>query len=163
MPLTLRSPAFVDGSPIPARHGCDGDDVSPALAWSGAPDGTASFALVVQDPDAPDPAKPERIFTHWVLYDLPVASGGLPENVAPDTLPAGSRAGHNDWKRGTWGGPCPPVGRHRYCFKLFALDTQLGDIGTPTRQELERALDGHIIETAELMGTYERPTAKQRH
>jgi hypothetical protein len=139
---------------IPGRFTCDGRDISPVLAWSGIPAGTRSLALIVDDPDAPDPAAPRMVWVHWVLYNLPADSDGLPEAVS--TLPAGALEGLNDWKRTGWGGPCPPVGRHRYFFKLYALDTVLADLGRPTKAAIESAMKNHIIETAELVGTYQR-------
>ena len=156
MALSIRSTAFEPNGPIPTRHTCEGEDISPPLEWSGAPEGTQSLVLVVDDPDAPDPAAPKMTYVHWVLYDLPPTTSGLPEGVAADALPAGAREGQNDWKRRGWGGPCPPVGRHRYFFRLFALDAMLGDLGRPTREALERAIDGHVLASAELMGTYAR-------
>ncbi len=141
---------------MPRRHTCDGADLSPALSWVGVPAGTKTLALVVDDPDAPDPAAPKIRWVHWVLYNLPAASAGLPEGVAPTALPAGTRPGRNDWKRTGWGGPCPPVGRHRYVFTLYALDVALPDLGRPTRDELERAMSGHVLGKAELVGTYEK-------
>ena len=162
MPLTIRSAAFEPNSPIPTRHTCEGDDVSPPLEWSGAPEGTASLVLIVDDPDAPDPAAPTMTYVHWVLYDLPPGTAGLPAGVATDALPAGARAGQNDWKRRGWGGPCPPIGRHRYFFKLFALDATLdaglGAVGAAgaTKAEIEAAMAGHVLEAAELVGTYQK-------
>lgn len=156
MPLAIRSPDFADHAPIPVRYTCDGENISPALAWSGAPSATRSFALVVVDPDAPDPAAPKRTFVHWVLYDLPADVGGLAEAVTPDALPAGTRGGYNDAQTTGWTGPCPPIGRHRYFFRLHALDAMLGDLGTPTRAALEKAMEGHVLESAELVGTYQR-------
>jgi Raf kinase inhibitor-like YbhB/YbcL family protein len=154
MPLTLTSTAFTAGAEIPARHTCEGEDLSPPLAWSGLPEGTKSLALIVDDPDAPDPAKPRMTWVHWVLYDLPPDAGGLAEGVRQ--LPAGTREGVNDWRRTGWGGPCPPIGRHRYFFKLYALDRELPDLGRPTKAELEKAMDGKILAKAELMGTYQK-------
>jgi Raf kinase inhibitor-like YbhB/YbcL family protein len=151
--LTLTSPAFNDQGAIPARHTCDGDEIAPALAWTGAPAGTKSFALIVDDPDAPDPAAPKRTFVHWVLYDVPPAAAGLPEGPA---LPAGAREGRNDFGRTGYGGPCPPIGRHRYFHKLYALDAALGDLGTPDKAALERAMKGHVLAEASLVGTYEK-------
>ena len=156
MPLTLRSSAFAHGESIPARHTCEGDDRSPSLAWSNVPDGTRSFALIVDDPDAPDPAHPKMTYVHWVLYNLPPLSHGLPEGARTPDLPAGTREGLNDWKRTGYGGPCPPIGRHRYFHKLYALDAVLPDLGTPTKAQLEQAMQGHVIEQAELMGTYQK-------
>jgi Raf kinase inhibitor-like YbhB/YbcL family protein len=156
MAFTLRSTAFADGGEIPARHTCEGEDVSPALAWTEPPAGTRSLALVVDDPDAPDPAAPKTTWVHLVLYDLPAAARALPEALDPAALPAGARAGTNDWRRTGWGGPCPPVGRHRYFFKLFALDAALGERGPLTKRELERAMEGHVLGRAELVGTYQK-------
>jgi hypothetical protein len=155
MPLTIRSSAFEDGAEIPLRHTCEGDDVSPPLAWSGVPAGARSLALVVDDPDAPDPAAPKMTWVHWVLYELPPTATGLDEAQRHGSLP-GARDGRNDWKRPGWGGPCPPIGRHRYFFKLYALDAPLGDLGTPTKAKLEEAMRGHVLEQAQLMGTYEK-------
>jgi Raf kinase inhibitor-like YbhB/YbcL family protein len=154
--LTIRSPAFAHGAAIPALHTCEGKDVSPALEFSGAPAGTKSLALIVHDPDAPDPKAPKVDWVHWILYDLPPNASGLPQGVGEKALPPGTLPGLNNWKRTGWGGPCPPIGRHRYFFKLFALDTALPDLGTPTRERLERAFAGHVLEQAELMGTYQK-------
>jgi Raf kinase inhibitor-like YbhB/YbcL family protein len=156
MALTLTSPAFAPGAELPARFTCEGEDVSPALVWSGAPPGTRSFALIVDDPDAPDPRAPTTTWVHWVLYDLPAPTVGLAEAVAPAALPSGARAGRNDWKREGYGGPCPPIGRHRYFFKLYALDAELGDLGSPTKAKLEQAMRGHVLAQAELLGTYQK-------
>ena len=156
MALQITSPAFPAGGEIPAAFTCDGADRSPPLAWSGAPPGTASLALIVEDPDAPDPAAPKRVWVHWVLYNLPAGPGGLGEGADPGTLPPGTREGHNDWGRTGYGGPCPPIGRHRYFFKLYAVDQRLPDLNHPTKADLLGALAGHVIETAELMGTYQR-------
>ena len=154
MPLAIHSPAFEPGGAIPTRYTCEGDDTSPELRFSGAPAGAKSLALVVQDPDAPDPRAPKMTYVHWVLYDLPPDCRSLPEGAR--ALPPGAREGTNDWKRTGYGGPCPPIGRHRYFFRLFALDAALGDLGKPTRARLEQAMQGHVLETAELMGTYEK-------
>ena len=156
MPLAIRSPAFSHGGAIPRKFTCDDEDVSPALEWSGAPAGTKSFALIVDDPDAPDPKAPKRVYVHWVLYNLPPTAPGLPEGVGAGQLPRGTRDGTNDWKRTGYGGPCPPIGRHRYFFKLYALDAQLSDLGAATKADVEGAMRGHVLEQAELMGTYER-------
>jgi hypothetical protein len=152
--LTITSQAFSAGGEIPRRHTCDGEDISPPLAWSGVPPDARSLALVVDDPDAPDPAAPKMTWVHWVLYNLPPGAAGLAEAVS--TLPAGTREGINDWKRTGYGGPCPPVGRHRYFHKLYALDVVLPDLGRPTKADLERAMKGHVLASAELVGTYRR-------
>ena len=154
MSLSLTSPNFDHMGEIPERFTCDGADISPALTWSGLPAGTRSLVLIVDDPDAPDPAAPKTVWAHWVLYNLPVSLDGLPDAVSE--LPAGSLQGRNDWKRTGWGGPCPPIGRHRYFFKLYALDAVLDDLGEPTKTRLESAMEGHIIDSAELVGTYQR-------
>jgi Raf kinase inhibitor-like YbhB/YbcL family protein len=156
MAFAIRSSAFGPQGAIPRKYTCDGDNVAPPLEWSGAPDGTQSFALIVDDPDAPDPAAPKRVFVHWVLYDLPRSAGGLPEGATRNTLPAGTREGRNDWDKTGYGGPCPPKGRHRYFFRLYAVNTMLGDRGAPTKADLEGALAGRVLATAELVGTYER-------
>jgi Raf kinase inhibitor-like YbhB/YbcL family protein len=156
--LELASEAFAPGEEIPARHTCEGDDLSPQLAWKGELPGTESYALIVDDPDAPDPAKPRRTWVHWVLYNLPGAVTELPEGAGNDDdgLPAGVLAGRNDWNRTGWGGPCPPIGRHRYFFKLYALDCRLPDLGKPAKAALEQAMEGHVVGKAELIGTYQK-------
>jgi hypothetical protein len=154
MALTLSSPSFGPGAELPRRHTCEGQDVSPRLEWSGAPAGTRALALIVEDPDAPDPLAPRTIWSHWVLYDLPGSTSALEEGVR--SLPAGTREGLNDWKRTGYGGPCPPIGRHRYFHKLFALDAPLGDLGRPTRLQLLDAMQGHVLAQTELMGTYQK-------
>jgi len=156
MSFTITSTAFGANGAIPARHTCEGDDLSPPLAWSGAPAGARSFALIVDDPDAPDPKAPRMTWVHWVLYDLPATASGLAQDVDPQALPAGTREGLNDWGRTGYGGPCPPIGRHRYFHKLYALDTVLGDLGRPKKAALEKAMKGHVLAEAVLVGTYQK-------
>ncbi|TMQ67402.1 MAG: YbhB/YbcL family Raf kinase inhibitor-like protein [Candidatus Eisenbacteria bacterium] len=156
MTLTLRSAAFHPGGDIPSRHTCDAEDRSPPLAWSGAPPGTKSFALIVDDPDAPDPRAPQMTWVHWVLYDIPAETTSLPEGVATATLPAGAREGLNDWKKTGYRGPCPPIGKHRYVHKLYALDTMLPDLHRPGKAALERAIEGHVLARTQLVGHYQR-------
>ncbi len=156
MALLLSSDAFVDGSDIPRKYTCDGEDLSPPLSWSGIRAGAKSLALVVDDPDAPDPAAPTMIWVHWVLYNLPIDSVGLTEAIANSELPPGTLEGRNDWERTGYGGPCPPVGRHRYFFKLYALDTTLPDLGRANKADLEQAMQNHILAEAVLMATYSR-------
>lgn len=156
MPLTIESPSFGNQGEIPTKYTCEGADVSPPLAWSGLPEGTRSLVLIVDDPDAPDPKAPQMTWVHWVLYDLPPEAKSLPENVGSGDLPPGTREGVNDWKRTGYGGPCPPIGRHRYFHKLYALDALLGDLGTPEKPAIEKAMAGHILATAEIVGTYEK-------
>jgi Raf kinase inhibitor-like YbhB/YbcL family protein len=159
MALSLESSVFRQGGSIPPRHTCDADDLSPPLRWTGIPERTQSLALIVDDPDAPDPAAPKRVYVHWVLYDVPTSVTSLAEDGEQTAVKAGARQGKNDWSRTGYGGPCPPIGRHRYFFKLYALDTMLGDLGSPTKKDLESAMRGHVLATAELMGTYQRGTS----
>ena len=156
MSLTLSSPAFAAGATIPAQYTCEGDDMSPPLAWSGVPDGASSLALVVDDPDAPDPAAPQHTWTHWMLYNIPLSVTGLPQGARGESLPQGAREGLNDWKKRGYGGPCPPIGRHRYVHKLYALDTLLPDLGDASRAQLDEAMRGHVIEQAALIGLYQK-------
>jgi Raf kinase inhibitor-like YbhB/YbcL family protein len=154
--LSLTSPSFTSQGAIPTKHTCDGGDVSPAVAWSGVPQGTKSLVLIVDDPDAPDPRAPKTTWVHWVVFNIPPTAPGLPEGVKKDGTPSGTAQGLNDWGRAGYGGPCPPVGRHRYFHKLYALDTILEDLGTPKKADVERAMEGHILEHAELIGTYQK-------
>jgi Raf kinase inhibitor-like YbhB/YbcL family protein len=154
MALALASTAFLHDGAIPVTYTCQGKDISVPLAWSGLPAGTRSLALIVDDPDAPDPAAPKMTWVHWVLYNIPPGTDGLKEGVKSTDLPKGTLEGRNDWGRTGYGGPCPPIGRHRYFFKLYALDAVLPDLGTPDKQRLERAMKGHVLEKHELVGTY---------
>ncbi len=156
MPLVLRSDAFDAGGVIPLKYTCEGDDVAPPLEWEGVPEKTRSLVLIVDDPDAPDPAAPRMTWVHWVVVNLPADVHGLPEGATAKMLPAGSQQGMNDWNKPGYGGPCPPVGRHRYFHKLYALDTVLEDLDTPTKAQVEAAMQGHIIAQAELVGTYKK-------
>lgn len=154
--MKLTSTAFGHNAEIPRLYTCNGKDVSPPLAWSGVPAGAKSLVMIVDDPDAPDPAAPTMTWVHWVLYDIPPAAAGLVQGVAPRDLPVGTREGLNDWKRTGYGGPCPPVGRHRYIHKVYALDVVLADLGKPTKTALEKAMRGHVLAQTELVGTYQR-------
>jgi Raf kinase inhibitor-like YbhB/YbcL family protein len=156
MSLSITSSAFSDGGEIPRQYTCEGADVSPPLSFAGIPEGTKSLVLIVDDPDAPDPSAPRMTWVHWVLYDLPATTNGLPEDVVDAALPPGTRMGRNDWKRTGYGGPCPPIGRHRYFHKLYALDTVLSDLGEPTKTRLEQAMEGHVLAQSQLIGTYEK-------
>jgi Raf kinase inhibitor-like YbhB/YbcL family protein len=160
MSLTITSAAFEQGRDIPARYTCEGQDVSPPLSWSDVPRNAKSLALIVDDPDAPDPAKPQRVYVHWVVYNIPV-SAALKENASKQGMPIGAVQGNNDWGKAEYGGPCPPIGRHRYFFKLYALDSQLTGLSAATKADLERAMQGHVVGTAELMGTYQKAAAKK--
>lgn len=152
--MDLISPAFSSGGDMPRQTTCEGDDLAPPLHWSSVPDRTRSLALIVDDPDAPDPAAPKMTWVHWVLFDIPPSATAIPEGGRP--LPEGTREGSNDWHRSGYGGPCPPVGRHRYFFKLYALDSLLPDLHKPTKAELERAMQGHVLAQAQLVGTYQK-------
>ena len=156
MTLKLTSSAFQQGGSIPSQYTCEGKDMSPPLAWSGLPDNAKSVAMIVDDPDAPDPAKPQRVYVHWVVYNIPPQTTSLPENASKRGLPAGAVQGKNDWGKAEYGGPCPPIGRHRYFFKLYALDTTLSGLRDASKADLERAMKGHIIDSGELMGTYQK-------
>lgn len=156
MSMILTSPAFAHNGSIPAKYTCSGQDQSPPLVWSGMPAATRSLVLIVDDPDAPDPAAPKMTWVHWVLYNIPPDSVGLKEAIPSKQLPAGTHEGTNDWQRAGYGGPCPPIGCHRYFHKLYALDMVLPDLGKPTKAALEKAMQGHILEKAELIGTYQK-------
>jgi Raf kinase inhibitor-like YbhB/YbcL family protein len=152
--MELTSTAFDKGGDIPRRYSCEGNDIPPPLSWSGVPSRARSLALIVDDPDAPNPAAPTMTWVHWVLFDIPPDSNGLPDGGTP--LPRGTREGLNDWNRTRYGAPCPPVGRHRYFFKLYALDTTLLDLHMPTKADLEQAMQQHVLSSAELVGTYQK-------
>ena len=156
MGLALSSPAFAPGGEIPVHFTCEGRDLSPALDWTGVPEAAKSLVLIVDDPDAPDPRAPKMTWVHWVLYDMPPTARGLPEGVAARDLPAGTKQGTNDWKRVGYGGPCPPIGRHRYFHKLYALDVVLPGLGAGTKAQVEAAMKGHVMAHAELVGTYQK-------
>jgi Raf kinase inhibitor-like YbhB/YbcL family protein len=159
--IKITSTAFQPSGSIPSKYTCEDRDISPPLAWSGAPPGTKTFALIVDDPDAPDPAKPQRVYVHWVLYNLPATAIALPENASKKGLPNGAVQGKNDWGKSEYGGPCPPIGRHRYFFKLYALDIELTGLSSPTKGDLERAMNGHVVDSGELIGTYQKASTKK--
>ena len=154
--MQLTSPSFENQKHVAKKFTCDGEDISPALEWSGAPAESKSFALIVDDPDAPDPANPRMTWVHWVLYNIPATVSALPEGVKDKNLPKGTLQGLNDWKKSGYGGPCPPIGKHRYFHKLYALDIVLPDLRHPTKAKLEKAMEGHILSKAELIGLYQR-------
>jgi Raf kinase inhibitor-like YbhB/YbcL family protein len=155
--MRLTSPAFQDQGNIPREHTCEGDDISPPLAVEGIPPGTRSLALIVDDPDAPDPAAPRMTWVHWVLYDLPPDAVSFPAGVTSTALQGYD--GLNDWEETGYRGPCPPVGRHRYFFKLFALDTRLGDLHRPSSHRLQVAFAGHVVAQTQLIGLYAKSRA----
>lgn len=154
--FTLASTSFSHNDTIPSRYTCDGKDISPALSWTGIPEGTKSLVLIVDDPDAPDPAAPKMTWVHWVLYNIPPSATGLTEGISEKDLPPGTLQGINDWKRTGYGGPCPPIGTHRYFHKLYALNTVLPDLQHPAKAALEQAMQGHVIAQTELIGRYQR-------
>lgn len=156
MSLSLTSSQFSPGGAIPERCTGDGTDESPALAWTGAPDGTKAFALIVDDPDAPDPAAPKRTWVHWVVSDLPASASSLPAGASGKAMPVGSHEGTNDGGESGYSGPYPPIGRHRYFFKLYALDAPTGLPEGLTKGALLKAIEGHVLDEAQLMGTYAR-------
>ena len=151
--MNLTSTSFAPGEAIPSVHTCQGKDTSPGLNWSEVPEGVKSFALIVDDPDAPDPAAPKTVWVHWIVYNLPPDTR-LAENARQ--LPAGALTGANDWKKTEYGGPCPPIGRHRYVHRIYALDTVLPDLNAPAKPELLRAMEGHVLAQGELIGTYQK-------
>lgn len=153
--MHITSPAFDHQGMIPAKYTCEGSDISPPLAWGNIPENAKSLVLIVDDPDAPDPAAPRRTWVHWILYDIPPSLTSLAEGAA-DHLPPGIREGMNDFRRTRYGGPCPPVGKHRYFFKLYALDTTLAGVTHIDKTGLEKAMQGHILSKSELVGLYQK-------
>ena len=154
--MQLTSPSFTANGSIPAKYTCEGSDTSPPLAFGAVPASAKTLALIVDDPDAPDPKAPKMTWVHWVVFNMPTAVTALEEGASKRGMPQGTRQGLNDWKRPDYGGPCPPIGRHRYFFKLYALDTVLPDLGKPAKADLLKAIEGHVVGTAELIGTYEK-------
>jgi len=155
--LQLTSPAFQAGGNIPTRFTCQGSDISPALAWQGAPSGRRIFALMVHDPDAPRTGG----FTHWVVYDIPATTSHIAENATPKAdLPGGGTQGQNDSGKIGYAGPCPPSGTHRYFFRLYALDAELKLDSGATQEALEKAMQGHILDQAEIIGKYKKSSER---
>lgn len=152
MTFALTSPAFSNGQPIPRKYSCDGMNISPPLKWNSVPQDTQSFALITDDPDAPS-----GTWVHWVIYNIPLSSKELPEHVPNHAqLPDGSLQGMNSWPKLGYGGPCPPSGTHRYFFTLYALNCALAIPSGASKDTLLAKMKGHILEQAELMGTYRR-------
>jgi Raf kinase inhibitor-like YbhB/YbcL family protein len=154
--MTLTSPGFSHMGAIPAKHTCEGEDRSPELHWSNVPRDCKSLALIVDDPDAPDPKAPRMTWVHWILYNIPPDASGLAEGVSPAGLPKGTLEGTSDFRRTGYGGPCPPIGRHRYFFKLYALNKVLPDLRTPKKADILKAMEGHVMASCEMIGTYEK-------
>ncbi|MDK9703091.1 MAG: YbhB/YbcL family Raf kinase inhibitor-like protein [Sulfuritalea sp.] len=156
MSFALHSGSFMADGMIPSRLTCEGQNLSPQLSWTGLPANTKSLVLIVDDPDAPDPAAPRMTWVHWVLYNIPPGAAALAEGIAIRDLPPGTRQGLNDWQRSGYGGPCPPIGKHRYLHKLFALDVVLPDLQLPNKAALEKAMEGRVLARTELIGYYQR-------
>jgi len=156
MALALLSSAFTNNGAIAKQFTCEGADISPPLSWSGVPQGTKSFALIVDDPDAPDPRAPKMTWVHWVVQNIPADARALPEGAARHGIPSGATQGLNDWNRMGYGGPCPPIGRHRYFHKLYALDIVITGPEHPTKAQLLTAMKGHVLAEAQLVGTYQK-------
>lgn len=156
MALVITSTAFSPNGTIPKQYTCEGADISPPLSIAGLPAGTKSLVLIVDDPDAPDPKAPKLTWVHWLLYNIPANTTGLAEDEKTSGVPRGALSGLNDWKRTGYGGPCPPIGRHRYFHKLYALDTMLPDLKQPTKTQLLAAMKGHVLAETQLIGTYEK-------
>ncbi len=154
--LAILSPVFDNGAPIPIEYTCEGRDISPPLQWAGVDRNARSLVLIVDDPDAPDPAAPKMTWVHWIVYDIPPSVTGLPADVDHHDLPRGGKEGLNSWDRTRYGGPCPPIGRHRYFFKLYALDKTLSFSGLPDKDAVLAAMEGHVLQHAQLMGTYQK-------
>ncbi len=154
MALTLGSSVFTQGGEIPPRYTCEGENISPPLEWSGIPEAARSMVLIVDDPDAPDPKAPTVTWVHWVLINIPTTTTTLAEGASSKNLPSGSEEGLNDWNNSCYEGACPPIGRHRYFHKLYALDATLTGMTRPTKAMAEAAMKGHVIAEATLMGTY---------
>ena len=150
--MEITSPAFTNNARIPSRYTCQGEDISPPLRVEGVPDGARSLVLLVDDPDAPDPDAPKMVWDHWVVWNIP------PETTLIDEggLPAGSLEGRNSWRRNDYGGPCPPVGTHRYFFKLYALDTTLDLPASATKADVEAAIEASVLDQAQLIGLYSK-------
>lgn len=154
MSLTLTSPRFSHLQDMPAQYTCQGENISPPLAWSGIPVGTKSLVLIIDDPDAPDPKAPKMTWDHWIVYNIPASINSIPENSTQASLNA--LAGLNTWNKTDYGGPCPPIGKHRYFHKLYALDIKLEDLHLPTKAKLLEKMKGHILAQAELVGLYQK-------
>ena len=154
--LTLKSTVFTNGGEIPAKYTCEGADIAPPLVWEGLPEQARSLVLIIDDPDAPDPKAPKMTWVHWVVYNIPPDTTAFSEGATSNDLPSGVEEGLNDWKNVGYGGPCPPIGRHRYFHKLYALDTVLTGMDRPTKAKIEAAMKRHVIAQAELVGTYKK-------
>ncbi|MCS5711262.1 YbhB/YbcL family Raf kinase inhibitor-like protein [Candidatus Berkiella aquae] len=151
--MKIYSPVFKHNEPIPTKYTCEGDDISPPLSWEDIPNEAKSLVLIVDDPDAPDPAAPKLTWVHWILYNLDPKSKGLNEHTS---IPHGASPGLTNWNKTSYGGPCPPIGRHRYFHKLYALDIVLPDLKNPSKEALLAAMENHVIAKTEMIGTYQK-------
>ena len=156
--MDIVSSAFKHEGEIPRTYTCEGKEISPPLQWRNVPANTKSLVLIVEDPDAPDPKAPKMLWIHWVLYNIDPEVTELAENITIKNLPAGTIAGNTSWNNPHYGGPCPPIGRHRYFHRLYALDVKLPKIDNPTAENVKAAMKGHVIAEAVLMGTYQKVT-----
>lgn len=156
--MSVMSASFMHEREIPRRHTCDGMNTSPPIMWVGLPPGTKSLVLIVDDPDAPDPSAPETPWVHWLLYNIPANASELAEGVTETSLPAETLQGMNDWHSTGYRGPCPSIGRHRYFFKLYALDSMLPNLKKPDKARLEKTLQEHVLNQSTLIGYYQRHT-----
>lgn len=154
--MKILSSAFQDGQEIPTKYTCEGEDISPPLSWEDVPGNTKSLALIVEDPDAPDPKAPKMVWIHWVLFNIDPKSKGIPENAMAHELPKDSQQGLTSWKKTNYGGPCPPIGRHRYYHRLYALDLVFSNVQNPTADTLRQIMRDHVIAEAVIMGTYQK-------
>ena len=160
MSLTLTSPVFKHEHSIPRKYTCEGENISPPLQWDGIPSNTKSLVLIVDDPDAPDPENPKHVWVHWIVYNISPILNHFEDGSKK--IPKLTQQGLNDWNQLGYGGPCPPIGRHRYYFKLFAIDTHLDNLIAPTKYEILKQVEGHTIETSILIGTYEKNENKKK-
>ncbi len=156
MDFKLKSTAFKQAKLIPSKYTCEGDDISPPLSWQGVPANTKSLALIIADPDAPDPKAPKMTWIHWIIFNLPPEMTCLLEGVTSKNIPHGTREGLNSWDKMGYSGPCPPIGKHRYFHTLYALDTVFSELNQPTKKEIDAAMNNHIITQTTLMGTYKK-------
>lgn len=154
--MKIKSSVFEESAEIPSKYTCEGDNISPPLRWEEVPPTAKSLVLIVDDPDAPDPGAPKMIWDHWLLYNIDPKTTELKENAGLHELPEGTLRGTTSWKNQNYGGPCPPIGRHRYFHKLYALNVILPDLNRPTSDQLRQAMAGHVIDEAVLIGTYQK-------
>ena len=154
--MEILSSAFLDNQEIPTKYTCEGENISPPLHWKGIPPNAKSLVLIIDDPDAPDPEAPKMLWVHWVLYNIDPSMPGLEEQLTPGSLPDKIRTGITSWNNNQYGGPCPPIGRHRYYHTLYALDIKLPDLEKPTSDDVKAAMKDHVIAQAVLMGTYQK-------